>query len=172
MEINTNTQHTNNENLVTALNYIDVTSLSYEDWFKIGTALKTEGIDFVIWDNWSKNDSRYKATEMIKKWDSFKEGTVTGGTIIEIAKRNGYTGTTRNSNTAYKKNTGSSYKKELSKERLDEIKETIYRSKLNIDSSEPVKEYLAKRGISLDTAHLYGLGTRDDTALLIPTKTS
>ena len=70
MEINTNTTHTNNENLVTALNHIDVTSLSYEDWFKIGTALKTEGIDFVIWDNWSKNDSRYKATEMIKKWNS------------------------------------------------------------------------------------------------------
>lgn len=79
--------------LLQLLDYISPSALEYQEWVNIGMALKHEGYDVGVWDSWSRSDSRYKAGDCEKKWKSFKEGTtniVTGGTIYEMAVRNGY----------------------------------------------------------------------------------
>lgn len=63
----------------------------YDEWLKIGMALKTEGQPFEVWDDWSSRGSKYKAGEMRRKWDGFRRDDVTGGTIYHIACAYGYT---------------------------------------------------------------------------------
>ena len=45
--------------------------LSYDDWYQIGTAIKNLTSDFDIWNEWSKQHPKYKASEMKNKWKSF-----------------------------------------------------------------------------------------------------
>ena len=80
------------DNILEALNYIDVASLSYQEWVNVGMALKSEGFSCDVWDTWSRNDSRYKAGECERKWRSFNGSSnpIKGGTIIQIAKDNGW----------------------------------------------------------------------------------
>lgn len=75
------------------LEYIDPSSLSYQEWCNVGMALKHEGYSADDWDSWSSADSRYKKGECFTKWNSFNEeagAVVTGGTIFEYAKRGGW----------------------------------------------------------------------------------
>ena len=44
------------ENILEALKYINVASLSYQEWVNVGMALKAEGYDVSVWDEWSRND--------------------------------------------------------------------------------------------------------------------
>jgi RecA-family ATPase len=80
------------DNLLEALNQIDVSSVSYQDWINVGMALKAEGYECYVWDNWSKNDKRYKDGECDKKWRGFNGSSnpVSGGTIIKLAKDYGW----------------------------------------------------------------------------------
>ena len=80
-------------NILNALKYIEVATVSYSEWIAIGMSLKAEGYDWTIWDDWSKNDSRYKLGECERKWRSFNGSStpITGGTIIQMAKEKGYT---------------------------------------------------------------------------------
>ena len=80
------------DNIIEALEYIDVASLSYQEWIQVGMALKSEGYDCGVWDNWSRNDSRYKVGECERKWRTFigSSNPITGGTIIQMAKDNGW----------------------------------------------------------------------------------
>ena len=45
-----------------------------------------------VWDSWSRADSRYHAGECEKKWESFSGSAepVTGATIYQMARQNGY----------------------------------------------------------------------------------
>ncbi len=74
------------------LNYIHPAELSYQEWVNVGMALKQEGYTAYDWDQWSQDDSRYKRGECFKKWSSFNGASepVTGGTIVEYAKRGGF----------------------------------------------------------------------------------
>lgn len=75
------------------LSYINPSDLDYQEWVNVGMALKHEGFPCSVWDDWSKNDTRYKRGACSKKWESFKEGAgsiVTGGTIFELATRFGF----------------------------------------------------------------------------------
>jgi hypothetical protein len=74
------------------LKYISPSSLDYQDWINVGMALKYEGYSVIDWDSWSRNDSRYHPGECEKKWNTFHgTGTpVTGGTIVRMAKDNGW----------------------------------------------------------------------------------
>lgn len=74
------------------LDYIPCGSLSYQEWVNVGMALKHEGYPCNIWEAWSRNDSRFKEGECVKKWQTFNGAAepVTGGTIIEYAKQYGY----------------------------------------------------------------------------------
>lgn len=80
------------ENILEALKHINVAALSYQEWVNVGMALKAEGYDCSVWDEWSRNDSRYKAGECERKWRTFTGSStpVTGGTIVQLAKDNGY----------------------------------------------------------------------------------
>lgn len=86
------------------LQYIDPSSLSYQEWVNVGMALKHEGYSAYDWDNWSARDgARYHAGECVKKWESFREDSsvlVTGGTIYQMAVERGYSPPVRQATTA------------------------------------------------------------------------
>lgn len=83
----------NNFDLTEALKYIDPAALDYQEWVNVGMALKYEGYSVNVWDNWSRNDTRYHAGECEKKWESFNGSSapVTGATIVQMAKEGGMT---------------------------------------------------------------------------------
>lgn len=89
----------NKFDLIPLLDYIDPSILTYQEWVNVGMALKHEGYTAMDWDSWSQADSRYKKGECFKKWDTFKEealSTVTGATITQMAKDNGWQSGTYN----------------------------------------------------------------------------
>lgn len=81
--------------LTALLSYIDPSTLDYQEWINVGMALKQEGHTASEWDQWSRADARYKPGECFKKWMTFRNenggAPVTGGTIVEYAKRGGFT---------------------------------------------------------------------------------
>ena len=78
------------EDILEALDHIPVSSCNYTEWIEVGMALKHEGYDCSVWDNWSRNDDRYH-DECYKKWESFNGSSnpVTGASIIKLAKEKG-----------------------------------------------------------------------------------
>lgn len=79
------------DSILTALSYIP--SDDHGIWVKVGMALEHEGYPCSVWDEWSKSSSKYKDGVCEKRWGSFHndhEPPVTGGTIIDIAKKYGY----------------------------------------------------------------------------------
>lgn len=75
------------------LTILDPDNLSYEDWVRVGMALKStcgdDGLE--IWDNWSEHGSRRKAGECAFRWKSFSdEGAVGFGTLLFMAKEAGW----------------------------------------------------------------------------------
>ena len=83
----------NDYNLTEILEYIDPSTCSYQEWINVGMALKHEGYTVSDWDMWSMKDvNRYHSCECAKKWATFQGSSapVTAGTIIQMAKENGY----------------------------------------------------------------------------------
>ena len=83
----------NDYNLTEILEYIDPSTCSYQEWINVGMALKHEGYTVSDWDMWSMKDvNRYHSGECAKKWATFQASSapVTAGTIIQMAKENGY----------------------------------------------------------------------------------
>lgn len=82
--------------LQSCLDSIDPGSLDYSEWVQVGMALKAEGYECHVWDEWSRRDvPRYHPGECERKWQSFSnagryQNNVTGGTVVEMAKRNGW----------------------------------------------------------------------------------
>lgn len=94
----------NDFNLLPLLDYINPATVDYQTWVQVGMALKQEGYTAMDWDLWSQSDSRYKKGECFAKWDSFQGnglGTVTGATITQLAKDNGWTSDYRTSDEAH-----------------------------------------------------------------------
>lgn len=87
-----------NMNLIPLLDYIDPVFCTYQEWVNVGMALKLEGYSADDWDAWSLRDAgRYHAGECEKKWRTFDGKTstpVTGATIVDMAKRGGWTPST------------------------------------------------------------------------------
>ena len=186
----------NQQEIIEALDFVDCSLLTYNDWLRVGTALKTENLDFEVWNNWSMKDSeRYNASEMLKKWDSLKAGTVNAGTIIYLAKQNGYKPRShfvKNENTnnyeldeaMMKQIEIENYNKQLeewNKQDQMELQKNSIKSKnshdfleyceANLETSKQVKDYLSSRSISLDTARQYHLGAttyNNEEMLVIP----
>lgn len=80
------------QTLLGALACIPPAELSYQDWCGVGMALKQEGLDWPVWDDWSRADSRYRPGECEKKWRSF-HGTsnpVSGKTVLALAMERGW----------------------------------------------------------------------------------
>ena len=83
----------NNRNILSALKFLDVASMTRAEWITVGMALKAEGYPCSIWDDWSRNDTRYHAGECERKWNSFHGSgkPVKGGSIVQMAKERGWT---------------------------------------------------------------------------------
>lgn len=77
------------------LKYIDPAECSYEEWLHVGLALHHEGYPMFVWEEWSADDGeRFHAGECESKWNSFgdyKGKLITGATITQMAKDNGWT---------------------------------------------------------------------------------
>lgn len=78
------------ERIQSALDAIDPTRLSYQEWIEIGMALKTEGLPCSVWDSWSMKDGpRYKPGDCLRKWNTFEGVGVSAGTIFHMAEQYG-----------------------------------------------------------------------------------
>lgn len=77
-------------NVLEALNAIDPSELSYQEWVDVGMALKAEGLPCSAWDEWSRADHRYHPGECERKWESFQGSGVTAGTVVKMAKDRGW----------------------------------------------------------------------------------
>ena len=78
-------------NIIDILKHVDPALLDYSQWTQVGMALKEEGHTAADWEEWSARDSaRYKRGECFKKWFSFEGSGVTGGTIVQLAKDQGW----------------------------------------------------------------------------------
>lgn len=62
----------------------------YDEWLKVGMALKHEGASCDVWDAWSQGGTKYKNGECARKWRTFHRDDVTGGTLYHIACEYGY----------------------------------------------------------------------------------
>lgn len=78
-------------NLLDMLDNIDPSLLDYNEWVDVGMALKYEGYTASDWDRWSQRDpERYRTGECWAKWDSFQDSGITGATITQFAKDQGW----------------------------------------------------------------------------------
>lgn len=79
-------------NILLALDHINVSDLDYQEWINVGMALQSEGYDCSVWENWSRNDSRYHSGECEKKWKTFHGSStpITGATICQMAMSRGW----------------------------------------------------------------------------------
>ena len=75
------------------LKHVPPADLNYDEWLSVGMALKHEGFTAADWDEWSRNDCRYKSGECAAKWDGLDQADppVTAGTIVQLAKEHGFT---------------------------------------------------------------------------------
>ena len=88
--MNSNYDNTNLEEL---LDYINPSTLDYQEWLNVGLALKRSGYDASVWDAWSAQDAaRYHHGECEKKYLTFDDcdTPVTAGTLVHMAKENGW----------------------------------------------------------------------------------
>jgi hypothetical protein len=68
----------------------NIPSDNYEDWYKIGAAIRHEFGDsgFDLFDEWSHRSKKYNSKDCHKKWKQIKEiNNITGGTIIYFAEK-------------------------------------------------------------------------------------
>ena len=86
------------DKILSALNWLNCSEMDHGDWIKVGMALKTEGYDVSVWDEWSSRDpARYHSGECEKRWRTFRDltlrrgDTVTGATILKMAQDRGWT---------------------------------------------------------------------------------
>ncbi|WP_217588764.1 AAA family ATPase [Lentibacillus saliphilus] len=81
----------NKIDLLALLEYVDPAYLDYQEWLNVGMALRYEGYTASDWEDWSKRDGqRYHPGECFKKWTTFEGSGITGATITQMAKENGW----------------------------------------------------------------------------------
>ena len=61
------------------------------EWIKVGTVLKSEGVDFSVFDRWSSTaPHKYNARDTASAWRSFRQTALNGGYIVRLALNNGW----------------------------------------------------------------------------------
>ena len=76
--------------LVQALDYVPASTLDYHEWIEVGMGIKDAGYDVSVWDDWSRNDTRYKNGDCDRRWNGFQGSGITKGTIVKMAMDNGF----------------------------------------------------------------------------------
>lgn len=74
------------DDLKDALYAIDPKSLNYEKWVEVGMALHDGAYSCDVWDEWSRNDSRYRPNVCQSKWRSFGSSNTSNVTVKSIYK--------------------------------------------------------------------------------------
>ena len=84
---------TNLEIIQDCLRQIDPRALQYDDWLKVGAAIKHEGGSVDLWDQWSRTDPRYRNNDCAGRWSGLDRGSaaVTVATIVKLCKEQGGT---------------------------------------------------------------------------------
>ena len=72
------------------LEHISVVDGEYEKWLSVGMALKNEGFDCNIWEQWSRTQPEYKEGECEFKWQGFNRSGYGIGTLYQYAVEGGY----------------------------------------------------------------------------------
>ena len=74
------------------LDYISVVDGEYEKWTSVGFALKNEGFDCSVWEQWSRTQPEFKEGECEAKWKTFHYDATgnTIGTLYQYAVEGGY----------------------------------------------------------------------------------
>lgn len=84
---------TNIEIIAECLKQINPAALEYDEWLQVGAAIKHEGGDCVLWDQWSQSDPRYRSNDCTGRWDGLDKGqnSVTVATVVQLCKKQGGT---------------------------------------------------------------------------------
>ena len=89
--------------LLDALEFIDPTTLTQDEWLNCMMAWHYEGGDYFTFDAWSFQDAeRYNADKNAKRWDSITDDNpkpTTGKTIFKLAYERGWRGAKASSTT-------------------------------------------------------------------------
>lgn len=72
------------------LDFINPSTLTYDDWLAVGMALKNIGCDCTDWEQWSRTDDRFKDGECQYKWNGFDRDGYDVGTLFHFAQIGGY----------------------------------------------------------------------------------
>ena len=72
------------------LDFINPSTLTYDDWLAVGMALKNIGCNCSDWEQWSRNDERFKDGECESKWNGFNREGYDVGTLHLFATQNSY----------------------------------------------------------------------------------
>lgn len=78
------------------LDSINPDSLTYGDWFKVLGAAKTAGVGFNQLEDWCRRGDKFKHNDLSKRWAGIATdgaGIAGIGTLVQIAREHGYTGT-------------------------------------------------------------------------------
>ncbi len=79
-----------NDEISRALDKLDP-SCPRDEWIKIGMAVRDAGEDlFEEWNDWSAQGEGYNEKDALVAWKSFKPGKITLGTLLFLAKQNGW----------------------------------------------------------------------------------
>lgn len=65
-------------------------NMARDEWFRVGMALHAGGYDAELWDEWSRPGRTYSRRAIEANWRSFKDGGVTMGTLVAMAKAAGW----------------------------------------------------------------------------------
>lgn len=79
---------TDRTTVVAALEYVKPDD--YSVWIKVGMALKNDGFEIDVWDQWSKKSDKYESGQCAAKWQTFKGSGLRLGTVFYLAKQSGF----------------------------------------------------------------------------------
>ena len=72
------------------LEHINVVDGEYEKWLSVGMALKNEGFECSLWEQWSRTQPDFKEGECESKWNGFNRNGYGIGTIFKYATEGNY----------------------------------------------------------------------------------
>ena len=72
------------------LEHINVVDGEYEKWLSIGMALKNEGFECSLWEQWSRFQPEFKEGECESKWNGFNRTGYGIGTLFQYAAEDNY----------------------------------------------------------------------------------
>lgn len=82
------------EQVVRLLASIDPNEMEYDEWIRVGMAIKSQYPDsdgLEMWDAWSSEGDKYQAKECITRWQAFSEvGSVRMATLFFYANERGH----------------------------------------------------------------------------------